>query len=95
MITLLIVAAIWINAYLENLCHMDRSTGTTHAFSKRLNIYRNFESFQYSLEFSKLQWKDASTSEFIAHRIPAANILTTNRAIPLFCRLLWTQILNL
>jgi hypothetical protein len=37
---------------------------------------------------------DASTSEFIARRTPAANILTTNSTIPLFCRLLWTQILN-
>ena len=58
MITLLIVAAIWINAYLENLCHMDRSTDTTYAFFKRWNIYRNLESVQYSLEFSKLHWKD-------------------------------------
>jgi hypothetical protein len=38
---------------------------------------------------------DASTSEFIARRTPAANTLTTNSVIPLFCRLLWTQILNL
>jgi len=29
-----------------------------------------------------------------ARRTPAANILTTNSTIPLFCRLLWTQILN-
>jgi hypothetical protein len=38
---------------------------------------------------------DASTTEFIARRTPTANILTTNSTIPLFCRLLWTQILNL
>jgi len=38
---------------------------------------------------------NASTSEFIARRKPAANILTTNSVIPLFCRLLWTQNLNL
>ena len=58
MIALLIVAAIWMNEYLENLCHMDRPTSTTYDFSKRWNIYRNFERFQYSLEFSKLHWKD-------------------------------------
>jgi hypothetical protein len=57
MITLLIVAAIWINEYLDNLCHINRSTGTTCAFSKRWNIYRNFERLQYSVEFSKLHWK--------------------------------------
>ena len=32
MITLLIVAAIWMNEYLDNLCHMNRTTGTTYAF---------------------------------------------------------------
>ena len=37
---------------------------------------------------------DASTSDFIAHRNLAANILTTNSSIPLFCGLLWTKILN-
>ena len=58
MITLLIEAAIWMNEYLEILRHMDRSTGTIYAFSKRWNIYRNVERFQYSLEFSKLYWKD-------------------------------------
>jgi hypothetical protein len=56
MIILLIVAAIWMNEYLDNLCHMNGTTGTTYAFSKRLNIYRNFERLQYSLEFSKLHW---------------------------------------
>ena len=45
------------NEYLDNLCHMNRTTGTTYAFSKRWNIYRNFERLQYSLEFSKLHWK--------------------------------------
>jgi hypothetical protein len=38
---------------------------------------------------------DASTTDSIARRTPAANILTTNSTIPLFCRRLWTQILNL
>jgi hypothetical protein len=38
---------------------------------------------------------DTSTSEFIARRTPAVSILTTNSTFPLFCRLLWTQILNL
>jgi hypothetical protein len=36
-----------------------------------------------------------STSESIARRTSLANILTTNSAIPLLCRLLWMQILNL
>jgi len=57
MITLLIVFAIWINEYLDNLCHMNRITGTTYAFSNRWNIYRNFERLQCSLECSKLHWK--------------------------------------
>ena len=57
MITLLIVAAIWMNEYLDNRCHMSRTTGTTYAFPNRWNIYRNFERLQYSLEFSKLHWK--------------------------------------
>ena len=57
MITVLIVAAIWMNECLDNLCHMNRTTGTTYAFSKRWNIYRNFERLQNSLEFSKLHWK--------------------------------------
>jgi hypothetical protein len=35
-----------------------------------------------------------STSESIARRTPAANILTTNSAIPFLCRQLWTQIWN-
>jgi hypothetical protein len=43
---------------MDNLCHMDRSTGTTYVSSNRRNIYRNFERLQYSLEFSKLHWKD-------------------------------------
>jgi hypothetical protein len=34
-------------------------------------------------------------SESNARRSVAANILTTNSTIPLFCRLWWTQILNL
>ena len=45
------------NEYLGNLCHTNRTTGTTHVFSNRWNIYRNFERLQYSLEFSKLHWK--------------------------------------
>jgi hypothetical protein len=38
---------------------------------------------------------DASTSDSIARRTLAVNILTTNNTIPLFCRVWWTQILNL
>ena len=30
----------------------------------------------------------------IAHWTPAANILTTNGTIPMFCKLFWTKILN-
>jgi hypothetical protein len=52
MITLFRVAAMCMN-----LCYMDRSTGTTYAYSSRRNIYRNFERLQRSLEFSKLRWK--------------------------------------
>jgi hypothetical protein len=55
--------------------------------SKNFNIRWNFPNCIESI--------DASTSEFIARRTPPANILTTNSTIPLFCRLLWTQILNL
>jgi hypothetical protein len=55
--------------------------------SKDFNIRWNFPNCYESI--------DASTSEFIARRTPAANILTTNSAIPLFCGLLWMQILNL
>jgi hypothetical protein len=36
-----------------------------------------------------------STSEFIVHQTSAANILTTNSDISLFCRLLWMEILDL
>jgi len=57
MIILLVVAAIWMNKCLDNLCHMNRTTDTTYAFSKRWNIYRKFERLQYSLECSKLYWK--------------------------------------
>ena len=35
-----IVAAIRMNAYLDNLFHMDSSTGTTYVFSNRRNIYK-------------------------------------------------------
>jgi hypothetical protein len=38
---------------------------------------------------------DGKQTESNACRSLAANILTTNSTIPLFCRLLWTQILNL
>jgi len=55
--------------------------------SKDFNIRWNFPNCIESI--------DASTSEFIARRTLAANILTTNSSIPLFCRLLWTQILSL
>jgi hypothetical protein len=54
--------------------------------SKDFNIRWNF---QYCIESI-----DANTSDSIARRTPAANILTTHSSIPLFCRLLWTQILN-
>ena len=36
-----LVAAIWMNAYLDTLFHMDSSTGTTYVFSNRRNIYKN------------------------------------------------------
>jgi len=55
--------------------------------SKDFNIRWNFPNC--------IESTDASTSEFTARRTPAANILTTNSSIPLFCRLLWAQILNL
>ena len=45
------------NEYLDNLCHTNRTTGTTYTYSNRWNIYRNFERLQYSLEFSKFHWK--------------------------------------
>jgi hypothetical protein len=55
--------------------------------SKDFNIHWNFPNCIESI--------DASTSEFIARRNPAANILTTNSTIPLLYRLLWKQIPNL
>jgi hypothetical protein len=55
--------------------------------SKDFNIRWNFPKCIESI--------DASTSDFIARRTPASNILTTNSTIPLFSRLLLTQILNL
>jgi hypothetical protein len=55
--------------------------------SKYFNIRWNFPNCIESI--------DASTSDSIARRTPAPNILTTNSTIPLFCRLFWTQILNL
>jgi hypothetical protein len=55
--------------------------------SKDFNIRWNFPDCIESI--------DASTSDSIARQTPAANILTTYSTIPLFCRLLWTQILNL
>jgi hypothetical protein len=55
--------------------------------SKDFNIRWNFPNCIESI--------DASTSDSIALRTPAANILTTNSTIPLFCRLLWMQTLNL
>jgi hypothetical protein len=73
MITLLTVAAIWMNEYLDNLCHMNSTAGTTYAFSNRWNIYRNFERLQYSLEFSILHWKyRCEHIDSIARRTPAA-----------------------
>jgi hypothetical protein len=55
--------------------------------SKDFNIRWNFPNCIESI--------DASTSDAIARRNLAANILTTNSTIPLFCGLLWTQVLNL
>jgi len=55
--------------------------------SKDFNIRWNFPNC--------IERIDANTSESIAHLNPAANILTTNSTIPLFCRLLWKQILNI
>jgi len=60
---------------------------TFTVISKDFNIRWNFPNCIESI--------DASTSEFIVRRNPAATILTKNSTIPLFCRLLWTQILNL
>jgi hypothetical protein len=93
MITLFIIAVMCVNEYLDNLCHMDRSTGTAYAFSNRRNIYRNFERLQCSLEFSKLRWKYRWKADRIkCLRSLAVNILTTDNTIPLFCRLLWTYL---
>jgi hypothetical protein len=84
------------NEYLDNLCHMNRTTSTNMPsptdeifteISKDFNIRWNFPNCIENI--------DASTSGCFARRTPAANILTTNRTIPLFCRLLWAQILNL
>ena len=96
MITLLIVAAISVNEYLDNLCHMNRTTGN-HMPSLKDEIFTEISKyFSICWNFPNcVESIDASTSEFIARRTPAANILTTNSTIPLFCRLLWTQILNL
>jgi hypothetical protein len=55
--------------------------------SKDFNIRWNFPNC--------IESTDASTSDSIAHRTLAANILTTNSTIPLFCGLFWTKILNL
>jgi hypothetical protein len=55
--------------------------------SKEFSIRRNFPNCFDGI--------DASTSESFARRTPAANILITKNIVPLFCRLLWTQILNL
>jgi hypothetical protein len=55
--------------------------------SKDFNIRWNFPNC--------IEIVDGSTSEFIARQSPAANILTTNSTIPLFCRLLHKRILNL
>jgi hypothetical protein len=41
----------------HNLCHMDRSTGTTYAIYNTRNISRYCERLQHSLEFFKLRWK--------------------------------------
>ena len=96
MITLLIVAAISMNEYLDNLCHMNRTTGN-HMPSLKDEIFTEISKyFSICWNFPNcVESIDASTSEFIARRTPAANILTTNSAIPVFCRLLWTQIWNL
>ena len=53
-----IVAFIRMNSYLDNLCHVDSSTGTTHAFcNKRYTFIKEFrktsifaEIFQTALE---------------------------------------------
>jgi hypothetical protein len=82
------------NEYLDNLCHMNRTTDVpsptdeiSTEITKDFNIRWNFPNWIESI--------DASTSDSIPHRTPVANILTTNSTIPLFCRLLWTKILNL
>ena len=52
-----IVVAIWMNAYLDILFHMD-STTAQHMSSATEEIFiKKLRRFQYSLEFSKLHWK--------------------------------------
>ena len=57
MITLLIAAAIWMYEYLDNLCHINRSTGTTYAFYKNEIFTEISKEFNIRWEFSKLHWK--------------------------------------
>ena len=45
------------NAYLDNLFHMDSSTGTTLSSPTEKIFIKKLRRFQYSLEVSKLHWK--------------------------------------
>ena len=72
--------------YRHNICLLQKMK-YLQKFPKDFNIRWNFPNCIQSI--------DANTSESIARRTPAANILTTNSTIPLFCRLLWTQVLHL
>jgi len=99
------LCAIW-TALQAHLCHMDRTTGTPCAIWTALQAkHKPSPTDEMFTEISKdfsICWNfpnciesiDASTSEFTDRRTPAAGILTTNSSFPLFCRLLWTQILN-
>jgi hypothetical protein len=81
---------------MDNLCHMDRSTGATYTFSNRRIISKIAKDFNIRWNFpNALEEYMESISESNDRRTLAANILTTNSTIPLFCRLLWTEILNL
>jgi hypothetical protein len=52
------------NEYPDNLCHVNRTTGTTYALSKRLNIYKNFERLKYSLTHAT---RPQTSRDILAH----------------------------
>ena len=61
---------------------------------KYLQKFRNISIFAGIFQIA-LKGQMESTSEYIARRTPSVNILITDSAITMFCRLLWVQILNL